>query len=142
MIKIEHVDLHGLTVPEALEKVTNNLHWCIIHGVDVLDINHGKGYHSEHGFPVIKSEIRKMLKEFPLLQEHGYKVIYGESDLPVALSFDGGHTLVVARGIEHEYLGGRKQREKNYQIYSDEARKNRKEHKKKLAQKRKRRKNF
>lgn len=139
-MKIEHLDLHGLTVDEALEKTRKNLAWCMNHGVDVLDINHGKGYHSEHRFSVIKSEIRKFLRQEESLKEHGYKVIYGESDLPVALSFDEGHTLVVARGQEKELLGDRKQREKNRQLYSDEARKERKSHKAQAAQKRPRRK--
>lgn len=139
-MKMERLDLHGLSVQEALEKVTKNIQWCMDHGVDVLDINHGKGHHSDHGFSVIKTEIRKMLKQHPLIQEHGYKIIYGESDLPVALSFDEGHTLVVARGVEKDYLGGKKQKEKNHQLYSDEARKSRKSQKAQLAEKRKRRK--
>ncbi len=110
------------------------------HEVDVLDINHGKGYHSENRFSVIKAEIRKFLRQEESLQEYGYKVVYGESNLPVALSFDEGHTLVVARGKEKEYLGGKKQQEKNRQLYSDEARKERKSHKARSAQKRQRRK--
>ena len=59
----------------------------------VLDINHGKGFHSSRGFSVIKQEIRKMLKDNALLKEAGYIVIPGESDLPVALTFDEGHTF-------------------------------------------------
>ncbi|MGI5911448.1 MAG: Smr/MutS family protein [Syntrophomonadaceae bacterium] len=137
-MKIEHLDLHGLSLLEALEKTSKNLNWCINHGVDILDINHGKGYHSDRGFSVIKTEIRKMLKQQPLIKENGYKVIYGESNLPVALSFDEGHTLVIARGIENNYLGDKKQKEKNYQLYSDEARKKRKKQKEQAAIKRKR----
>ena len=82
------------------------------HGVDVLDINHGKGHHSDRGFSVIKKEIRKMLRQNESLKENGYKIVYGESNLPVALSFDEGHTLVVIAGIEKEYLGDRRQQEK------------------------------
>jgi len=65
--------------------------------------------------------------------------VYGESDLPIALGFDEGHTLVVAVGKEKKYLGGRQQQEKNHQLYSDEARKNRKSYKAQKAAKRKRR---
>lgn len=137
-MKIEYLDLHGLTVEQALEKTRKNLAWCMGHGVDVLDINHGKGYHSENRFSVIKAEIRKFLRQEKSLPEYGYKVVYGESDLPVALSFDQGHTLVVARGKEKEYLGGKKQQEKNQQLYSDEARQERKSHKARKAEKRKR----
>lgn len=139
-MKIEHLDLHGLSVDEALEKTRKNLAWCMDHGVAVLDINHGKGYHSEHRFSVIKTEIRKFLHQEESLKEHGYRVVYGESDLPVALSFDEGHTLVVARGEESHLLGDKKRQEKNLQLYSDDARKERKSHKSLKAQKRQRRK--
>lgn len=138
-MKVEQVDLHGLNIEEAVEKTRKNLKWCMNHGVDVLDINHGKGYHSDRGFSVIKMEIRKMLREEESLKENGYKMVYGESDLPVALGFDEGHTLVVAAGTEKEYLGDKRQQEKNHQLYSDEARKNRKSYKAQKAAKRKRR---
>jgi hypothetical protein len=139
-MKIEQIDLHGLNIPEAVEKTRKNLEWCLNHGVDVLDINHGKGYHSDRGFSVIKMEIRKMLREEKALKENGYKVVHGESDLPVALGFDEGHTLVVVAGKEKEHLGGKRQQEKNHQLYSDEARKNRKHYKAQKADKRKKRK--
>jgi hypothetical protein len=139
-VKVEQLNLHGLNVEEAVEKTRRNLEWCMNHGVDVLDINHGKGHHSDRGFSVIKMEIRKMLRQDKSLKENGYKVVYGESDFPVALSFDEGHTLVVIAGKEKECLGGRRQQEKNRQLYSDEAQKNRKHHKAQKAIKRKRRK--
>lgn len=138
-MKVEQLNLHGLNVEEAVEKTRKNLQWCMGHGVDVLDINHGKGHHSDRGFSVIKMEIRKMLREEESLKENGYKIVYGESDLPVALSFDEGHTLVVVTGKEKEYLGGKRQQEKNHQLYSDEAQKNRKSYKAQKATKRKRR---
>jgi hypothetical protein len=139
-MKIEHLDLHGLSLEEALEKTRKNIAWCLEHGVAVLDINHGKGYHSEHRFSVIKTEIRKYLRQEELLKEYGYIVVYGESNLPVALSFDEGHTLIVARGQESRLLGDKKQQEKNRQLYSDDARKQRKSIKALKAQKRQRRK--
>jgi hypothetical protein len=138
-MKLEQINLHGLNVDEAMEKTRRNLEWCMNHRVDVLDINHGKGHHSDRGFSVMKIELRKMLRQDESLKENGYKVIYGESDLPVALGFDEGHTLVVVAGKEKEYLGGRRQQEKNHQLYSDEARKNRKSYKAQKAAKRKRR---
>ncbi|HBQ24965.1 MAG TPA: hypothetical protein DD791_01105 [Syntrophomonas sp.] len=138
-MKVEQLNLHGLNIEEAMEKTKKNLDWCMNHGVDVLDINHGKGHHSDRGFSVIKIEIRKMLRQEESLKENGYKVVYGESDLPVALGFDEGHTLVVAAGKEKEYLGGKRQQEKNHQLYSDEARKNRKNYKAQKAAKRKKR---
>ncbi len=138
-MKVEQINLHGLNVEEATEKTRKNLAWCMTHHVDVLDINHGKGHHSNRGFSVIKMEIRKMLREEESVKKNGYKIVYGESDLPVALSFDEGHTLVVAAGKEKEYLGGRRQQEKNHRLYSDEAQKNRKSYKAQKAAKRKRR---
>ncbi len=136
-MKLEKVDLHGLSLEEALEKARDNLNWCIKNEIQVLDIIHGKGHHSSRNFSVIKKEIRKMLNEEPLLKEHGYRVIPGESDFPVSLTFDEGHTLVVIRGLEKEYIGGRKQQEKNQLIYSSEGKKQRKEQKGINAEKRK-----
>ena len=135
-MKLERVDLHGLSLDEAMEKARINLNWCISNGVEVLDIIHGKGYHSNRNFSVIKKEIRKYLNENFVLKEAGYRVIPGESDFPVALTFDEGHTLVVLRGREKEYIGGKKQREKNRLIYSNEGRRQRKEEKNFKARKR------
>jgi hypothetical protein len=135
-VKLERVDLHGLSLDEAMEKARINLNWCISNGVEVLDIIHGKGYHSNRNFSVIKKEIRKYLNENFVLKEAGYRVIPGESDFPVALTFDEGHTLVVLRGREKEYIGGKKQHEKNRLIYSNEGRRQRKEEKNFKARKR------
>lgn len=137
MVKLEKLDLHGLSLEEALEKARINLNWCIKNGVEVLDIIHGKGYHSSRNFSVIKRELRKCLNEAAFLKEAGYRVVPGESDFPVALAFDEGHTLVVMRGREKEYLGGKKQQEKNQLIHSSEGKKRRKEQKNLNAQKRK-----
>lgn len=134
---METLDLHGLNLDEALEKVQNSLNWCLNHGVDILDINHGKGYHSFRKIPVIKTEVRKLLKSRPEIKDKGYKVVYGEADLPVCLTFDAGHTLVLQRGLEKEYIGGYKQQEKNREVFSRQARRARKIHKAGKASKRK-----
>jgi len=138
-MKVETLDLHGLSVNEALEKTQRNISWCLKHGVDILDINHGKGYHSSRNFSVLKLEIRKMMKESAEIAEYGYRVIFGESDLPIALTYDEGHTLLINRGLEQKYLGGKKEQEKNIRIFSEEGKKQRKEHKSINAQKRKNR---
>lgn len=135
-MKVESLNLHGISLDEAIHKTEINLKWCIKNNVQVLDINHGKGFHSSRGFSVIKQEIRKMLKDNALLKEAGYIVIPGESDLPVALTFDEGHTLVVQKGCEKQYIGGKKQIEKNIHIYSEEGKKSRKMAKKIRAEKR------
>jgi len=129
-MKVENLDLHGMALEEALEKTHNNLHWCLEHGVDVLDINHGKGYHSDRNFSVIKQEIRRWLKSEAMLAECGYIVVYGESNLPIALGFDEGHTLVVNRGRERDYIGGEKQRSRNELLFSPEGKKQRRAQKK------------
>lgn len=138
-MKIETLNLHGLNIEEALQKTRHNLDWCLRHGIDVLDLNHGKGHHSSLGFSVIKQEIRKMLKENQSIKESGYKIVYGESPLPIALSFDEGHTLIVARGLENELVGGAKQQEKHKQVFSKEAQQKRKYLKSLHAEKKKRR---
>ncbi len=128
-MKVETLDLHGMGLEEALAKTRINLKWCLEHGVEVLDINHGKGYHSSRNFSVLKQEIRHWLKEDKSLAEHAYVVIYGESTQPVALTFDEGHTLVVARGKEKEYIGGKKQQARNEAVFSPAAKKQRRNQK-------------
>lgn len=125
-MKVEVLNLHGLNLIEAREKTTKNIDWLIKHGVDLLVINHGKGHHSSNGFAVLKLEIRKMLKEDTSLKENGYMVVYGESNLPVALTYNEGNTLIVARGLESNYLGGQSQQKRNESIFSEEAKQDRK----------------
>jgi hypothetical protein len=125
-LKLETLNLHGLNVNEAREKTLKNIDWALRHGVDVLVINHGKGRHSESGVSVLKTEIRKMLKENEELKKQGYRVIFGESEHPIALSYNEGNTLVVAKGLEMEHIGGRVQQERNQRIFSEEAKQNRK----------------
>ncbi len=137
-MKFESLDLHGLNVDEALLKTRQNLSWCFQHQVAVIDINHGKGRHSQLGFSVLKQEIRRYLREESMLKEYGYRIVPGESDLPIALSFDDGHTLVVLRGYETDYLGGRSQQEKNKQVFSAEGRQQRKAEKNLRKDKKKR----
>ncbi len=129
-MKVESLNLHGLNLQQAREKTRQNIDWIIGHGVDVLVINHGKGHHSANNFAVLKSEIRKLLKEELILPDSGYRVIYGESDWPIALSYDEGNTLIVARGLENNYIGGKAQQEKNQRIYSEEGKETRKSQKK------------
>ncbi|MGE5380944.1 MAG: Smr/MutS family protein [Methylocystaceae bacterium] len=127
---MEKLDLHGLNVEEALAKASSQIEWLLDKGIDVLVINHGKGHHSEHGIGVVRQKIRAMLKEKgTLLKENGYLVVYGESDYPVALEYDAGCTLIVQRGIEQQYLGGRQKAAKNKAVYSPEGRDERKQQK-------------
>ncbi|MGS0744929.1 Smr/MutS family protein [Syntrophomonas erecta subsp. sporosyntropha] len=70
-MKIEKIDLHGLNLEEARLRLEKNLAWCMKNQVDVLDINHGKGHHSERGFSVIKKEVRNTLQSHSKLKEMG-----------------------------------------------------------------------
>ena len=126
VLKIETLDLHGLNQSEAKAKIDQNLAWIIRHGIDVLVISHGKGHHSSTNFAVLKAETRKLLKANRALEEAGYLVVYGEADLPIALRYDEGNTLVVARGREQEYMGGSIQQEKDRRIFSEDGRRERK----------------
>ncbi|MEN6351547.1 MAG: Smr/MutS family protein [Syntrophomonas sp.] len=137
-MKIERLNLHGISLEEALQKTKQNLKWCLQSGIDVLDINHGKGHHSERRFSVIKQEIRRMLSQETAIKDAGYKIVYGESNLPITLAYDEGHTLIVVKGLEREYIGGSKQQEKNQAIFSAEGRQKRKSQKGLNAQKRNR----
>ncbi|MDR1160241.1 MAG: hypothetical protein LBK69_06415 [Syntrophomonadaceae bacterium] len=115
-----------MSLEEALQKMSVNLNWCFEQQIEVIVINHGKGHHSKRNFSVVKQETRKYLKNDKILKEKGYKIIYGESDYPVALAFDEGNTLVVKKDQETEYIGGRKVQEKNLAIFSQDAKKQRK----------------
>lgn len=137
-MKIETVDLHNLSLSDALAKAEKNLIWSIEHQVQVIDFIHGKGLHSDRRFSVIKQELRRYLKNSDLLKDSGYRIVPGESDLPIALSFDEGHTLVVARGLEKEYLGGQRQQQKNQLLFSQQGRQVRKNAKAINSAKRKR----
>ncbi len=135
-MKIENVELHGLNVERAFEKVEKNLTWCLAHGVDVIVFNHGQGHHSSNGLSVIKQELRRQLKDHPLVKEYGYRVLYGEMDLPLTLTYNAGQTLVAAPGCADQFIGGRVQQEKNQLIFSEDGKKLRKQAKRNRAQKR------
>lgn len=142
-MKSEILDLHGCNRREALDKLRSSLAWCLDHGVAVLVVNHGRGLHSEHGLSVVKQELRRALKEDPqlsgMIREQGYRVVYGESEWPVALAYNEGQTLIVAKGLESEPMGSSRQHEKNQRIYSDEGREQRRWDKKQRQQKSSRR---
>lgn len=124
-MKVERLDLHGCNRVEALQKAEKNIAWLLDHGVDVLIIDHGRGHHSD-GIAVLKTELRRHLRDDSRLREAGYRVLYGDSNQPVALGCNDGHTLIVRRGLEQEHIGGRREIEKKLIIHSDEGKKLRK----------------
>ena len=57
----EHLDLHGLTGPEAERKVVNFLLTARGKGLRTVSIITGKGIHSQ-GFPVLRDLVERMAK--------------------------------------------------------------------------------
>jgi DNA-nicking Smr family endonuclease len=56
----DEIDLHGLTVDEATEKVRFFLQNSIYQGLQVVIVITGKGLHSNNG-PVLRRSIEKLL---------------------------------------------------------------------------------
>ncbi|MGE5397316.1 MAG: Smr/MutS family protein [Chitinophagales bacterium] len=133
---MEILDLHGISLENAISKVEEQMEWCLAHGIEILVINHGKGYHSSRNFSVIKQEVRRYLNDKKsYLSQAGYRVIFGEANYPVTLEFDEGHTLIVRKGLESDYLGSKQRIEKNQIVFSEEGRKFRKNAKRTRSQK-------
>ncbi len=125
-MKKETLNLHGLSLEEALAKIKHSLDWGVDNDLKLLIIIHGKGHHSSRNFSVLKQEIRKYLKNEPLLKENGYILVLGESNQPIALTFDDGISLVVKKGFETSFLGDTSQQQRHQAIFSEEGKLNRK----------------
>ena len=61
-MKIETVDLHNLSLSDALAKAEKNLIWSIEHQVQVIDFIHGKGLHSDRDFRLLNKNCAAILK--------------------------------------------------------------------------------
>ena len=112
-MRIETLDLHGLSSEEAWGKTEKQITWVISHQVPVLVLIHGKGHHNPNRVAVIKQLLRKQLKTHELITSNGYMVIYGESNVPIASAYDEGSTLIVLREYMHTSTGGKKQAEED-----------------------------
>ncbi|HHU51160.1 MAG TPA: Smr/MutS family protein [Firmicutes bacterium] len=93
---METIDLHGLTLEEAKEKLEKRLLSADKYGARVVRIIHGQGKHSEF-FPVIKSFVRRWLEESVFAQERIESVFRGEDGSPYT-SVNPGETIVVLKG--------------------------------------------
>lgn len=60
---LSRIDLHGLRVLEALEKVREHLALCRQHGVERTTIITGKGLHSVDGVAKIRPQVEQLLQE-------------------------------------------------------------------------------
>lgn len=65
------LDLHGLTVTDALERADRFLEEAKASGMRKVLIIHGKGIHSRDGDAVLKSAVRAHLRTNPLAGEIG-----------------------------------------------------------------------
>ena len=92
---METLDLHGLTLEAAKEKVAQFLEGAHLHGEPVVRIIHGRGKHSE-AFPVIKSFVRHWIKESEFAREKIAMVFRGEDGSPYSLP-NPGETIVVLK---------------------------------------------
>ena len=60
-----HVDLHGLFVDEARDEIDGFVREARIRGMRCLRIVHGQGYGSDDGRGVLKTLVRRWLKQMP-----------------------------------------------------------------------------
>jgi hypothetical protein len=89
------IDLHGLTLEEAREKVIHFLDGAYQHREQVVRIIHGQGKHSEN-FPVIKSFVRHWLQESDFGQHKIAEIFRGEDGSPYSMA-NPGETIVVLK---------------------------------------------
>src|SRR5690554_7962329 len=89
------MDLHGLTLDQAKEKLEERLENADQFGEKVVRIIHGQGKHSEV-FPVIKSFVRRWLEESDFAQKRIESVFRGEDGSPYT-RVNPGETIVVLK---------------------------------------------
>lgn len=89
------IDLHGLTLEEAKEKVIKGLEGAYLYQEPVVRIIHGQGKHSEF-FPVLKSFVRHWLEESEFGQQKVVAFFRGEDGSPYT-NPNAGETIVVLK---------------------------------------------
>ncbi|MEY4768074.1 MAG: hypothetical protein RL637_713 [Pseudomonadota bacterium] len=63
-----HLDLHGLTIIGAKQRLTHFLQYCEDKDYRCVRIVHGKGYRSVHNHPVLKNELNYWLRHCATVQ--------------------------------------------------------------------------
>ena len=94
------IDLHGLSLAEAKQKLVQGLENAYDHGESVVRIIHGQGKHSAF-FPVIKSQVRHWLEEAVFARAKIAVVYRGEDGSPYT-SPNAGETIVVFKRSQSE----------------------------------------
>lgn len=59
------LDLHGITVPQAEEELTEFLERTRTRGYRVVAIVHGKGHNSPDKYPALKNMVHRFLRQYP-----------------------------------------------------------------------------
>lgn len=83
------LDLHGLTVALALQRVDRFLEDAKARGLQKVLVIHGKGIHSHEGDGVLKSAVRAHIRNHPLAGETGVpdRTMGGEGALWVLVRY-------------------------------------------------------
>ena len=100
---METIDLHGLSLEEAKERLEMRMRSAERFGEKVVRVIHGQGKHSEV-FPVIKSYVRRWLEESDFAREYVESVFRGEDGSPYT-KINAGETVVLLKGAA-ELVGG------------------------------------
>ena len=90
---METINLHGLCLAEAKERLIHGLEGAFHHQERVVRIIHGQGKHSEV-FPVIKSFVHHWLEESEFGRQKVATVFRGEEGSPYSTA-NAGETIVV-----------------------------------------------
>jgi len=61
----DHLDLHGLSIPESRQLIVEFLHFTKMTGARCVRIVHGKGYKATQHYPVIKNKVNSWLRQHP-----------------------------------------------------------------------------
>jgi len=61
----DHLDLHGYTMVEARELLTEFIHFAILHSIRCIRIIHGKGYKAQQDYPLLKNKVNSWLQQHP-----------------------------------------------------------------------------
>jgi Uncharacterized protein conserved in bacteria len=92
---METIDLHGLSLEKAKEKVVQDLENAYQYQEQVVRIIHGQGKHSAV-FPVIKSFVRHWLLESEFGRQKVAAFFRGEDGSPYTVP-NAGETIVVLK---------------------------------------------
>jgi Smr domain len=92
---METINLHGLSLTEAKEKLIQGLEGAFRCQEQVVRIIHGQGKHSEV-FPVIKSFVRHWLVESEFGRQQVATVFRGEEGSPYTTP-NAGETIIVLK---------------------------------------------